>query len=136
MKRTLPLALWLLLCGHATVTPGTSRTGAHERYVLRVPNESEVATTRVEMDFPADVRVISFIDVPGWKLVATMDSSGRATHAVWTGNLPPDRFVEFAFMGVNPKTAMSVSWPVTQVYANGDKVEWKEAQGGKRPASV
>jgi len=104
--------------------------------VLRVPNESDNATVRIELTFPSEVRVISFADVPGWKLTTTTDSTGAAKTAVWTGTLPPERFVEFPFMGVNPKTATSVSWPVVQVYANGDRREWTGPVGSKNPASV
>src|SRR5690348_4295419 len=91
----------LSLFAHATVSPGASRPGAYERYVLRVPNESDNATVRIEITFPDAVRVISFLEVPGWQLKATMDSTGRAVSAVWTGMLPPERFVELPFVAVN-----------------------------------
>src|SRR4051794_31616508 len=96
------LCLPVSLFAHATVSPVASRPGAYERYVLRVPNESDNATVRIEITFPDAVRVISFLDVPGWKLDAKMDSTGRAISAVWTGTLPPERFVELPFVAVNP----------------------------------
>jgi uncharacterized protein YcnI len=125
-----------VLYGHATVSPGASRPGAYERYVLRVPNESDNATVRVEIRFPDGVRVISFQDVPGWKLQATMDNTGRAVSAVWTGSLPPERFVELPFIGVNPGEPTRLVWPVIQTYANGDRAEWTGAPDSDRPASV
>src|SRR4051812_13857993 len=70
------LCLPVSLFAHATVSPVTSRPGAYERYVLRVPNESDNATIRIEITFPEAVRVISFLEVPGWKLEAKMDSTG------------------------------------------------------------
>ena len=45
---------------HAVVFPAKSSPGAYERYVLRVPNEKDAPTTRVEIRFPQGVRVISF----------------------------------------------------------------------------
>jgi len=129
---TLPI----ILCAHAVVSPGTSRPGAYERYVLRVPNEGDTPTVRIEIRFPAEVRVISFMDVPGWNLQATMDSTGRATTAVWTGTLPPERFVELPFVGVNPKSSARIAWPVVQTYANGQRVEWTGPPGSDSPASV
>jgi uncharacterized protein YcnI len=129
-------SLPLLLCAHATVSPSTSRPGAYERYVLRVPNESDNPTVGVEIRFPADVRVISFADVPGWQLQTVKDTTGRAVTATWTGTLPPDRFVEFPFVGVNPQQATRVSWPVVQTYANGQRVEWAGPVGSDLPASV
>ena len=89
---------------HAVVYPKTSAAGAYERYVLRVPNEKGSATTRIEISFPDAARVISFADVPGWSVAPVLDSAQRIVGAVWTGTLPPQRFVELPFIAVNPKT--------------------------------
>ena len=89
---------------HAVVFPRQSTTGSYEKYVLRVPNEKAVATTRVEIHFPAGLRVTSFADVPGWQLEVVTDSAKAITAAIWTGNLPPQRFAEFPFVAANPKT--------------------------------
>jgi len=132
----LVLAVPTLLFGHAVVYPRASTTGAYEKYVLRVPNEKEVATTRVEIRFPADVRVTSFGDVAGWQLEVLTDSAKRIIGAVWTGTLPPKRFVEFPFVGANPKVAGTLTWPTFQTYASGERVEWTGAEGSKSPASV
>ena len=121
---------------HAVVFPRQSTTGAYEKYVLRVPNEKAVATTRVEIHFPAGVRVTSFADVPGWQLEVVTDSAKAITAAIWTGNLPPERFVEFPFVAVNPKTDTKLEWPAYQTYADGERVEWTGPEGSKRPASV
>ena len=121
--------------GHAVVFPKTSTPGAFERYVLRVPNEKAVATTRVEIRFPADARVTSFEDVAGWQLEVLTDSAKKIVGAVWTGSLPPQRFVEFPFMAANPKTNTQLVWPAYQTYADGERVEWTGEQGSKTPAS-
>lgn len=121
---------------HAVVFPRTSAPGAYEKYVLRVPDEKGVATTRVEIRFPAGVRVISFADVPGWQLQVLTDSTHRITGAVWTGTLPPRRFVELPFIAVNPKTETRLTWPTYQSYADGVRVEWTGPEDAKTPASV
>ena len=136
MRYAFVVLLPLILCGHATVSPGTSRPGAYERYVLRVPNESDNPTVRVAITFPPEVRVISFADVPGWQVAAVIDSTGRATSAVWTGSLPPHRFVEFPFIGVNPAAGTTLVWPVIQTYANGQLAEWTGPRDSDSPASV
>ena len=137
---SLAVALLLLapsvVRAHVTVWPRTAAHGAYERYVVRVPNEKDVATTRVEIRFPAEVRISSFLDVPGWKLEVVTDSAGKITGAVWTGNLPPKRFVEFPFVAVNPKEGASVVWPAFQTYAGNQLVEWTGPEGSKTPASV
>lgn len=124
------------LWAHAVVFPKTSTLGAYERYVLRVPNEKAVATTRVELRFPAGVRVTSFADVPGWQLEVVTDSAKAITAAIWTGTLPPQRFIEFPFVAVNPKTDARLEWPAFQTYADGQRVEWTGPEGSKSPASA
>jgi uncharacterized protein YcnI len=121
---------------HAVVFPRRADPGAYEKYVLRVPNERDIETTRVEIRFPASVRVVSFADVQGWKLEVITDSAKSIVGAVWTGTLPAQRFVEFPFVAVNPKEATDIVWPTFQTYADGEKVEWTGAEGSDRPASV
>lgn len=130
------LVIPALAYGHAVVYPKSSTTGGREKYVLRVPNEKAIATTRVEIRFPVDVKVSSFEDVPGWQLEVLTDSAKRIVGAVWTGTLPPQRFVEFAFAATNPASAMQLAWPTYQTYADGMRVEWTGAPGSKSPASV
>lgn len=122
---------------HAVVYPKTSRPGAYEKYVLRVPNERGVPTVRVELRFPEGLRVVSFGDVPGWKLQVLTDTAQRITGAVWTGVLPKERFVEFPFVAVNPKDSTSLAWPTYQTYEGGESVEWTAPDtASKTPVSV
>jgi uncharacterized protein YcnI len=124
-----------LALAHAVVFPKESAPGAYEKYVLRVPNEKGVATTRIEIRFPSDIRVVSFADVAGWKLQTITDSAKRIIGAVWTGTLPPERFVELPFVAVNPKSSATLRWPVFQTYADGDRVQWTGPEDDKHPAS-
>ncbi len=130
------LAVPTLLFGHAVVYPKASTTGAHEKYILRVPNEKDVATTRVEIRFPAEIKVSSFADVPGWQLEVVTDSAKRIVGAIWTGTLAAHRFAEFPFVGTNPKTVTTLTWATFQTYEGGERVEWTGAPGTKAPASV
>ena len=130
------IAVPTFLYGHAVVYPKASAPGAYEKYVLRVPNEKAVATTRIEIHFPADVRVTSFADVAGWKLDVQLDSAQRVIGAVWTGSLPPQRFVELPFVAANPKVAGELKWLAYQTYADNERVEWTGEPGSKSPASV
>ena len=121
---------------HAVVFPKTSKPGAYEKYVLRVPNERDVPTTRVELHFPNGLRVVSFGDVPGWKLETLTDTAQQIIGAVWTGVLPKERFVEFPFVAVNPKDSTSLSWPTYQTYEGGERVEWTSPDtASKTPVS-
>src|SRR4051812_37399626 len=121
---------------HAVVFPKTSDAGAYEKYTLRVPNERDVATTRIEIHFPRSIRVVSFADVPGWTLEVLSDSAKHVTGAAWTGSLAPQRFVEFPFVAVNPVTAVKLVWPVFQTYSSGERVDWTGKDDAKTPASA
>jgi uncharacterized protein YcnI len=120
---------------HAVVFPKRSAHGAYEKYVLRVPNEKDVPTTRVEIRFPAGLRVVSFSDVAGWQLQEIRDSANAVIGAVWTGTLPPERFVEFPFVAVNPKEDATLTWPAYQTYSTGERVEWTGPADAEKPAS-
>ena len=124
-----------ILFAHAVVFPKTSPPGAYEKYVLRVPNERDVPTLKVELHFPQGLRVVSFGDVPGWKLQVLTDSAQRVMGAVWTGVLPKERFVEFPFVAVNPKDSTSLFWPTYQTYEGGERVEWTGPDSSKTPVS-
>lgn len=142
-----PIAGVLLLCcalliapalafAHAVVFPKTSTPGAYEKYVLRVPNERDVPTLKVELHFPIGLRVVSFSEVPGWKLEVLTDSAQRIIGAIWTGVLPKERFVEFPFVAVNPKDSTSLAWPTYQTYEGGERVEWTSPDtAAKTPVS-
>jgi uncharacterized protein YcnI len=134
---------WLLVIflpatayAHAVVFPKTSLPGAYEKYVLRVPNERDVPTLRVEIHFPTGLRVVSFEDVAGWRLEILRDTAQNVTGAVWTGVLPKERFIEFPFVAVNPREAVTLHWPTYQTYEGGEKVEWTSPDSAaKTPAS-
>lgn len=120
---------------HAVVFPRTSTPGAYEKYALRVPNERDVPTNKVEIRFPEGLRVISFSEVPGWKLQVLTDSVQNITGAVWTGVLPKERFVEFPFVAVNPKDSATITWPTYQTYEGGERVEWTGPDSSYTPVS-
>lgn len=127
-------ALW----AHAVVHPAMSTTRAYETYTLRVPNEKDVPTTRVEIEFPAEVFVVSFAEVTGWELNVERDESGRAVAATWSGELPPHRFVELPFVAVNPAEPTTLVWSVVQVYegpAGEEAVSWSGPADSEFPAS-
>ena len=129
--------LFSITGARAVVFPTTSTPGAYEKYSLRVINERDVPTLRIEIHFPDGLRVISFGDVPGWKLQILTDSAHRIVGAVWTGVLEREHFVELPFLAVNPKNSTSLSWPTYQTYQGGERVEWTSPDtSSKTPVST
>lgn len=124
---------------HVNVYPKETTTGAYEKYTVRVPVEKEVNTTKVRLEFPAEVKVSTVQPIPGWSYEFEKDNDGRNTALVWTateGGIKAHEFVEFAFVGANPKEPGSLSWKANQTYADGEVVEWTGAPDSKTPASV
>ena len=122
-------------CSHALVgargrVSRVSRlAGGYEKYVLRVPNEKAVATTRVELHFPAGIRVTSFAEVPGWQLEVVTDSAKAITAAIWTGTLAAATVHRVPVRGGEPEDRHQLDWPAFQTYADGERVEWTGPEG-------
>ncbi len=137
-------ALWIavplfssLAWARAVVFPTISTPGALEKYSLRVINERDVPTLRIEIHFPDGLQVVSFGDAPGWKLQILTDSAQRIIGAVWTGVLERQHFVELPFIAVNPKNSTLLSWPTYQTYQGGERVEWTSPDtSSKTPVST
>ena len=119
---------------HVTVTPKQSSPGAWEKYEIRVPNEKQVATTSLDVRFPAGLRVVSFEEKPGWSIKPVRNAQGAITGARWTGQLPTDRFVEFGIIAVNPKTGGDLVWSAVQTFADGTVADWSGEAGSAKPA--
>jgi uncharacterized protein YcnI len=120
---------------HVTVSPSASSLGAWETYSVKMPNEKSVDTTGLEVRFPPGLQVKSFEDKPGWTIETVRDPSGAITGVRWTGKLPPERFVQFGIIAVNPKTGSDLTFTATQTYADGSIVNWSGEPGSKTPAA-
>ena len=110
-----------LTLAHIRIAPAESAPGAREKYTMRVPNEKQVATIRVEGDFPAGLNIYDFEFKPGWKIDFKKDDKGKIIGATWTGRIVPYEFVEFGMLGINPKEGDSLIWKFVQYYEDGSK---------------
>jgi uncharacterized protein YcnI len=125
-----------LLFAHITIWPKESGPGARERYTMRVPNEKQVATIRIEGEFPAELNVYDFEFKTGWKIDFKKDDKGKITGATWTGKIVPYEFVEFGMLGLNPKEGASLTWKFVQYYEDGMKEEFTGPVGSRYPSPV
>ncbi len=76
-----------LATAHIRIAPTESAPGAREKYTMRVPNEKQVNTIRVEGEFPAGLQIYDFEFKPGWKIDFKKDESGKIIGATWTGKV-------------------------------------------------
>lgn len=125
-----------LALAHIRIYPGESTPGAREKYTMRVPNEKQVATIRIEGDFPAELNVYDFEFKPGWKIDFKKDDKGKIVGAVWTGTIAPYEFVEFGMLGLNPKQETNLVWKFIQYYDDGSKEEFTGPVGSRLPSPV
>jgi uncharacterized protein YcnI len=141
LGRFLPAALLTLLIvpaafGHIKIWPMESTYGAREKYTMRVPNEKQVATIRIEGEFPAELSLYDFEFKPGWKIDFKKDKDNKIVGAVWTGKIAPYEFVEFGMLGINPKQGSNLVWKFVQYYEDGTKEEFTGPPDSRLPSPV
>lgn len=124
-----------LVRAHVTVWPRESQTGSYEKYVVRVPTEGKVATTSIELLVPEGVSIVS-MGAPAGFTYELKRSGDRVTSILWSMQIAPGEFAEFAFMARNPKAGAEIAWRAIQRFADGTQTEWTGARGEKHPASV
>ncbi|HLO01825.1 MAG TPA: YcnI family protein [Symbiobacteriaceae bacterium] len=122
---------------HVTVYPKQFVAGAYENFVLRVPSEKEIPTTKVKVEIPAGFTVSRVKPVSGWTYTFTKDASGKVTAIEWTGGeITATEYQEFGMSGKAPAEAGKVAWKAYQTYKDGTVVEWTGPSDAKTPASV
>ena len=66
------VALTQVAQAHVTVQPNEAPAGAFFRFVVRVPNERDVPSTQIKVEFPENLIFTSFQPKEGWKRVVKM----------------------------------------------------------------
>ena len=137
----LSLGIAMLVSAHASfahirVYPTESTHGAREKYTVRVPNEKQVATTRIEGDFPSEVAAYSFEFKTGWKIEFKKDENGKIVGATWTGRIAPYEFVEFGMLVINPKEGKTLVWRFVQHDEDGTAQEFTGPAGSPLPSPI
>ena len=142
MKRLWSVLAISLICAqvtlaHIRIAPTESALGAREKYTMRVPNEKQVGSSKIEGEFPADLQVYDFEFKPGWKIDFKKNDAGKIVGATWTGTVHPYEFTEFGMLGINPKEGTDkLVWKFVQFYADGSKEEFTGPVGSRYPSPV
>ena len=141
MKRFLFVAVIALVCAQLAsalirIYPTESTCGAREKYTMRVPNEKQVGSSKVEGEFPAELQIYDFEFKAGWKIDFKKDEKGKIIGATWTGKLQPYEFIEFGMLGINPKQGSNLTWKFIQYYDDGTKEEFTGPVGSRLPSPV
>jgi periplasmic copper chaperone A len=147
------LALALLIPAaaeaHVTVQPNEAPEGAYTVLDVRVPNETDDATTtKVAVQFPEGFGDVSYQAVPGWNVevlhqklkVPIQTDDGPVTEGVKEvifggGKLAPGQFQDFPLSVQIPgKAGEELTFKAVQTYDNGEVVRWIGAPESEHPA--
>ncbi|ANE46190.1 hypothetical protein SY83_07795 [Paenibacillus swuensis] len=135
---TAMLVLVSAASAHVTVMPKETSQNAYEVFTVRVPNEAETATVKVEVKFPVGVDVSRFESKPGWTYESKKEGE-KLTSVMWTakeGGVKPGEFAEFRMQGKVGADTTELAWKAYQTYEDGTLVEWVGAPDADKPASV
>ncbi len=130
------LAIPAAALAHVSITPNQSMAGATEKYVVRVPTESKVATVGADLEVPEGV-IVEVVGMPaGWKYEVKR-ANDRIVSISWTMSIPPGEFMEFSFVARNPRDKTELVWGLKQRFADGTVQDFTKAPNGNiRPTAV
>ncbi|MGE8207364.1 YcnI family protein [Heyndrickxia sp. NPDC080065] len=124
---------------HVTVRPDVSSTNAYEKYTVRVPVEKNAHTTKVKLEVPEGINLVSVLPITNWDYQIEKDKNDVITSVTWIAKdkgIGPNEFMEFSFIGANPSKPGEFSWKALQTYDDGSVVEWVGPPSAEEPASV
>lgn len=134
-----------LASAHVTVSSTDATAGGYGKLVLRVPNESDTASTvalRIQIPEEAAMASLRVQPIAGWTATLTtldLDApievhGGQISSYVGIvefqadegGGIAPGEFQEFALSGGPFPDVDAVSYPVVQTYSDGSEAAWIE----------
>jgi uncharacterized protein YcnI len=146
------VAFWFVAApalAHVTVQPEEAVVGTFSRFVVRVPNErDDASTTAIQVQLPP-LAFVSFEDAPGWERTVEMTTldepldvlGEQVTEVVGTvtwqgGAIGPGEFAEFGFSARLPDEPGSLEFPAVQTYDSGEVVRWIGPPDSEEPAAL
>jgi uncharacterized protein YcnI len=123
------------LSAHVTVSPLQSKSGAVQKYELRVHNEAKVAATSVDLEIPDGVTVTE-VAKPATGSFTTKTTGDRITAITWQVEVQPGKYVAMPFTAKNPDAATDLHWSMHEHLADGSTVDWSDKPGSKEKGSI
>lgn len=123
------------LSAHVMVSPTTSKSGASQKYEVRVHNEAKVAATSVDLDVPDGVTVTD-VAKPATGTYTTKKTGDRITMITWQVEVQPNKYVALPFTAKNPTDGAELRWSLHEHLADGSVVDWSDTPGSKQKGSV
>jgi len=122
---------------HVFVFPAEGPPAVVQRYALLIPTEKAIPTTRIEIQFPAGLRVSEIEAVSGWRSTVQRDREGRIVGAIWEGGLlPSGHFLAIGLLARNPDAPGEMAWKLIQTHQDGSEIHWIGPPSAEFPAAV
>jgi outer membrane autotransporter protein len=139
MRISFALILTLLiassLSAHVMVSPPQSKSGATQKYEVRVHNEGKLAATSIALEIPEGITVLE-VAKPAAGTFTTAKTGNRITTITWQVDVQPSKYLALPFTAKNPDAATNVQWNVREHLADGSVVEWSDKPGAQEKGSV
>ncbi len=134
MKKYILIAAFVLIpactSAHVVVSPKTAPGASYQTFVVSVPSERALATTKVRLLIPEGLTSVRPNVKPGWNIELVKENVGTTTvvkEIVWSGGSIPTEFRdEFSLSGKTMATGTLV-WKAYQTYRDGNEVAWDAA---------
>jgi uncharacterized protein YcnI len=115
---------------HVVVRPAEVQTASFQTFAVGVPNEREVAVTKLELKVPGALQFVSPTVHTGWEITTAGSGSGEdatVTDITWAGgSIPAGQRDEFTFSAKVPSKTTSLEWKAYQTYEDGTVVSWDQ----------
>jgi uncharacterized protein YcnI len=129
------IAAMVTLSAHVMVSPIQSKSGATQRYEVRVHNEAKVAATSIDVEIPEGVTVLDVEKTPNGT-PTTKKTGERITSITWQIDVQPNKYVALPFTAKNPEGAGDLHWTLHERLADGSTIDWSDKPGAKEKGSI
>lgn len=127
----LAMAVCVVLAGvrtsqaHVTLQPREAAAKSSPQLTVRVPNEKDVPTESVRLEFPPELQVLRVKPQAGWTTEVERDANGRISAITYKGStIGREEYQEFSFIARMPEATGPVRVKAYQNYVGGVKVAW------------
>lgn len=122
---------------HVTLSPRKAVVG-RQAYDVRVPNEKNIPTVKLQLLVPDGVTVTGVQQLSGWRHTTKAESGGaddghggtldRITEITWEGGaVQPGEYMVFSFATNYQGDPTELAWKAYQTYSDGSVVPWDDS---------
>ncbi|MEQ1910806.1 MAG: DUF1775 domain-containing protein [Vicinamibacterales bacterium] len=121
---------------HVTVQPREAAAKSSPQLTIRVPNEKDVPTESVRLEFPPELQVLRLKPQAGWTTEVERDANGKISAITYKGStIGREEYQEFSLIARMPEATGPIRIKAYQNYVGGVKVAWvNDAEPQPAPA--